>query len=547
MRTKLLTLLLPAVLTVSCGQSDNGLSKEEPYFRIESGQTVWSVSEKGGTQDYVVKSNRQWDIIRKSGETWAEAKPGSGGNDGSFRIEVEENRTGKNRSMRFSFMLNGEELSESVTVSQEGKELIYDEPDNQDITVIRAGIPAYSETNLTYRRNGSSILQAELKEPVVVAVAERPEGWGYFQFPNIDRSGNVLVASWSMAPDSESSYGKGASGFRLSEDNGKTWHVSETRPLAGGLMLPDGGRIIVATPAALDVKTLQLPAPLATVKEAYGRTFSFYRMNDLPDELQGVYIAYYDPAGKSSRIHATLDDRNVVRYASGELFPIVWWGDMKLLPDNSIVIGIYPAFYENDEGGVNPSGVAFYRSTDQGMTWKILGKIPYTPDLATDPNGNKRLAFGYTEPAFEILQDGTYLCVMRTTDGYGHGPMYISWSTDQGTAWSKAVTFAPSGVLPRLLQLENGVLALVSGRQGVQVRFSVDGKGEKWTDPFEMLPFASATWASVEDMVSCGYPGIMATGPDSFLLIYSDFKYLNQDNEVRKAIKIREVKVTPAK
>ncbi|MGV8090507.1 MAG: BACON domain-containing protein [Mangrovibacterium sp.] len=537
---KLLTLLLPAVLTVSCSQSGNGLSKEESYFRIESGQTVWSVSEKGATQNYVVKSNGQWDIIRKSGETWAEAKPGSGGNDGSFRIKVEENRTGKNRSMRFSFLLNGEELSESVAVSQEGKELIYDERDNQDITVIRAGIPAYSETNLTYRRNGSSILQAELKEPVVVAVAERPEGWGYFQFPNINRSSNVLVASWAMAPDSESSYGKGSGGFKLSEDNGKTWYVSETRPLVGGLMLPGGSRISVNTPVALDVKTLQLPAPLATVKEAYGRTFSFYRMNDLPYELQGVYINYYDPAGKYSRIHSTLDDQNVVRYASGELFPIVWWGDMKLLPDNSIVIGIYPAFYENEYGGVNASGVSFYRSSNNGMTWKIKGKIPYTPDLATDPNGNRRLAFGYTEPAFEILQDGTYLCVLRTTDGYGNSPMYISRSTDQGTTWSNPVTFTPSGVLPRLLQLDNGVLVLASGRPGVQLRFSTDGKGEKWTDPFEMLPFEDQS-----DQVSCGYPSLLVAGPDSFLLIYSDFKYLNQNNEVRKAIKIREVKVTP--
>jgi hypothetical protein len=231
-----------------------------------------------------------------------------------------------------------------------------------------------------------------------------------------------------------------------------------------------------------------------------------------------------------------------VRYASGNLFPIVWWGDMKLLTDNSIVTGIYPAFYENESGGVSASGVSFYRSTDYGQSWKILSKIPYIPDLSTDPNGNKRLAFGWTEPAFEILKDGTYLCVMRTTDGMGNSPMYISRSTDQGATWSKPVTFTPSGVLPKLLQLDNGVVVLASGRPGVQLRFSLDGKGEKWTDPFEMLPYTGS-----KEEVSCGYPRLLATGPDSFLIIYSDFKFINENNEVRKAIKIREIKITPTK
>ncbi len=533
-------------MLATCSSDGDDSSANEHYFKIESGEKAWSVNGQSATQNYTVKSNGQWDIIRKSIETWAEAKPTSGENNGSFSIKVGENKTGKNRSMQFAFMLNGEEVPgpEWITVSQEGKEVIYDEMANQDLTVIKAGIPAYGSTQLTYRRNGSSVFSVEMETPVVVGVADKPEGWGYFQFPNIRKSdvGNVLVASWSMSADSESSYGKGGSGFRLSDDNGRTWYPATSAPSGGELKLPNGGRISVNTPVALDVKSLQLPEPIATAKEAYGRSFVFYRMNELPDVLRGVYINYYDPAGKYTRIHATLDDRNVVRYASGDLFPIVWWGNMKLLPDNSVVICIYPAFYENESGGVSASGVAFYRSTDYGMTWKIVGNIPYQPDLVTDPNGNKRLAFGYTEPYFEILKDGTYLCVMRTTDGYGNSPMYISRSTDQGATWSKPTPFTPSGVLPKLIQLDNGVLVLASGRPGVQLRFSLDGKGGEWTDPFEMLAFESEN-----DEVSCGYPSVLATGPDSFLLIYSDFKYLNQKNEIRKAIKIRQVKVTPAK
>lgn len=47
--------------------------------------------------------------------------------------------------------------------------------------------------------------------------------------------------------------------------------------------------------------------------------------------------------------------------------------------------------------------------------------------------------------------------------------------------------------------------------------------------------------------MSCGYPNLLATGPDKFLLIYSDFKHFNKDGEVRKAIKVREVIVATSK
>ena len=90
--------------------------------------------------------------------------------------------------------------------------------------------------------------------------------------------------------------------------------------------------------------------------------------------------------------------------------------------------------------------------------------------------------------------------------------MYLSHSDDMGVTWTKPVTFTRSGVLPKLLQLENGVIVLASGRPGMQLRFALDGRGEIWTDPFEMLPFEG----SKED-VSCGYPQIIPSGPDHFL------------------------------
>ena len=99
---------------------------------------------------------------------------------------------------------------------------------------------------------------------------------------------------------------------------------------------------------------------------------------------------------------------------------------------------------------------------------------------------------------------------------------------------------ARSGVLPRLLRLTNGIVALSSGRPGVQLRFCADGFGKTWTQAIELIPYTDEN-----DAVSCGYTSLLAMGPDRFLIVYSDFKYKNAAGEIRKAIKVREVIVRP--
>jgi len=407
-------------------------------------------------------------------------------------------------------------------------------------SAVKPGIPAYEATTINYKRDGKSLLTVRLEGPAIVGVATKPEKWGFFQFPSIYRSkDNIVVAKWNMSEDAVESYGKGGhGGFAVSRDGGKSWSPSENPSIGGGLLLPGGDRIKISTPKAIATGELKLPIPVVANKGGIG----LYKLSELPEILQGVYLNRLAKGGTSwVTEHNVLDDPQAMRYTISGLFPLVWWGDMHIASDGSIIAGIYPGFYLNPQGGVDPSGVLFYRSMDEGHTWKIQGRIPYEPDLKTDPNGDKRLAFGFTEPAFEILSDGTFLCVMRSTDNFvSNSPMYFSRSTDLGVTWSKPETFTRAGVLPRLLQLDNGVIVLASGRPGVQLRFCTDGKGQRWTDPFEMLPFKNEKEAAV----SCGYTGLLATGPDSFLLIYSDFKYHNKDNEIRKAIKVREVKVS---
>ena len=407
--------------------------------------------------------------------------------------------------------------------------------------ILKHGIPVYAKAFVDYKRNNKSVLKVKLDEPVIVTVAEKPEKWGHFQFPAIGRSSdNRLVASWSISDDAVASYGKD-SGFKISSDGGKSWNDTGSKPISGGVVLSGGDRIAIHTPPALKEEEVHLPQPVRSENESYGGRFKYFRINELPGELQGAYINRVKQGeSKWTTEHAALIDSQVVRYSVSGLLPVVCWGDLRLARDNSVVVGTYPAFYENKRGSVSPSGVSFYRSTNNGHSWEIQGRVPYQPDVLIDKNSKKRSVMGFTEPGFEILANGTYLCVLRTTDGYGNSPMYMTRSADEGNTWSRPEPFTAAGVLPRLLQLQNGVIVLASGRPGVQLRFSVDGKGEKWTDPFEMLPFESE-----KDQVSCGYTELLATGPDRFLLIYSDFKYIDQNNEIRKAIKVREIRVTP--
>ena len=402
---------------------------------------------------------------------------------------------------------------------------------------IKLGIPAYGRVTVNRKCKGGYMLRIKLEEPVTLGIAAKPEKWGYFQFPSIDKkTSNTIIAKWRMNADAIEAYGSHKFEAVSSMDLGKTWNPAQPET-AGGTLLANGDRIEILTPKPVKTTDIKLPEPIGAGLDTYAiLPYTFYRLHELPENCQGILINRLkkgETEWKSER--AALNDPQAARYSFKGLFPIVWWGDMHVLPDGSIIAGVYPGFYVADDGKADPkSGVFFYHSTDGGCSWNIQGRIRYIPDLSADPKGIQRM--GFTEPAFEILSDGTFLCIMRTTDGQGIGPMYASRSANSGHTWTKPEVITPSGVLPRLLRLENDVVVLASGRPGVQVRFSTNGNS--WTDPFEMLPYVNE-----DDQVSCGYTGLLPIGKNRFLIIYSDFRYKNEENEFRKAIKVREIEV----
>ena len=411
---------------------------------------------------------------------------------------------------------------------------------------LHEGYVSQKEETILVKQGRKTIAKVHLAAPVMVAQAEQEERWGYFQFPFIGKtSDGTLVASWTMKEDSHKSYGKKSDrggNIRVSKDKGLSW----TEPDKGdfvpnlryGVVLDNGDYLGIRTPVSKDLNIYEwFPKPISTVDN-----YSFYYMDSIPEDLQGIYFTYRNhQTGNEKIIHAKLNDPGALRYSIDDLMPVVWWGNIIQLEDGALIAGTYPNYYLDSEGEVCPSSVSFFNSVDGGYTWNILGKIPYPNDVTKAKERRSILTKGFTEPAFTIIDDGTFLCVMRTG---ATSPMYISFSKDQGQTWSIAKPFTSNGVRPTLLKLNNGVLVLASGRPGVQLRFSFDGKGENWTNPIDMLPYIEDYKKTKDNgAATCGYASLLKVDDNSLYMVYSDFKAKNELEEERKAILFRKITI----
>ncbi len=407
-----------------------------------------------------------------------------------------------------------------------------------DSLVIREGILSQHATIINYERDGSVVAKIELSEPVMVAKATRKEEWGYFQFPSIGRaSDGTLVVTWQMADDSHTAYGKAsnrASVPMMSKDGGKTWGPQDEDyfVLSGNyhVNMRNGNSLQVYTPTSKIINEFDyFPEPVGKDLE-----YTYYLLDSLPKSLRNIYFNIFDKTGKSTFLESELHDKGALRFAIDGSMPVLWWGNIKQLADNSLVAGIYPNFYIDDNSQVTEA-VSFYSSDDEGKSWYRVGLIPFVSDEIT----KKYNVHSFDEPAFEVLEDSTFICIMRTSS---ESPMYRSFSRDYGNSWSKPAPFTPNGVRPWLMKLKNGVLVLTSGRPGVQIRFSLDGKGYHWTTPIEMIPFMhnDGTYALSN---TCGYAAILEDGENSFFIVYSDFTTRNFLGQHRKSIWVRHISV----
>lgn len=375
-----------------------------------------------------------------------------------------------------------------------------------------------------------SCIAADLRVELSAArlVSEAPEGerrWGRWQFPTLEAGpGGRLLLFIHVEQDAAASYGKKRLVY-VSSDRGRSWREDPSgaanRPY--GLALPNGEWLRTDTVAATPASSVTLPPKLAE-RVSYQTPFQLYRLMEMPPSLRQIFFQRFRQGAWQSE-QQELRDEEALRYSTGGLVPQIWWGDMKRRPDGSIVALTYP-YYHASQLPVPFTSAASYRSDDNGRSWTKVGHILY--------NEADRRRDGFTEPALEILPDGSLLAVLRTTDGHGLGPLYRSRSDDGGKIWSAPEAFTDTGVLPRLLQLKNGILVLSSGRPGVDLRFSSDG-GRSWTEPRRLVPVLDPSRPQAD---SCGYTSLLPLGKDRFLITYSWFT----PPSGRKSIYVREVR-----
>lgn len=424
--------------------------------------------------------------------------------------------------------------------AQRVKQITYKEkPRGTDSLEICEGILSQRAMRIKYKRNRKNIATITLSEPIMVAMADQEEGWGFFQFPYISEAPNgTLRIEWSMNEDSYVSYGKGpAKPYTpmISKDRGKTWIPQDkgyfTFNKGYSALLRDGSRISIITSPVTDVRQYS-SFPKAV---AIGTWKTFYLHEDLPDELKGVYLNHWDARFKYEKIHSKIVDPGVLRHSINNFMPISWWGELKELSDGSLLAGVYPTNYIEENGQISSSSVSFYKSNDKGNTWIRTGRIPVLNDGIMNVVGDSR----FEEPTFEILRDSTLICVLRSGS---YSPLYKTFSKDKGCTWSSPVPFTPNGVKPNLLLLKNGVLVLASGRPGIQLRFCFKGDGVQWSQPVDMIPIKKSN-RDVNKDVSCGYVTLLEADEKSFYMVYSDFTTLNENKETRKSIWFRKITI----
>ncbi len=384
-----------------------------------------------------------------------------------------------------------------------------------------------------------------LDDPVTVALAPPDiRHWGPYQFPGLARlpDGRIRV-SFHVEDDSATAYGMPPA-CAISADEGRTWTMLPREEAGSGtamswqsapLILSNGDRISVRQLRSRPVIDLHLPERPIAIFPSYGVTHAFYRVEDLPADCSAGWQLYRQKAGSTVAEPEQVIVRipGEVRCVTEGMLTFPWFQEMFLAPDGAVWAVNYAHRIAN--GRLQDKICAkILRSTDNGHTFDLWSEIPYMPDPAADAKADER--DGFTEPAVCFMPDDSAMCLLRTTDGNGVGPMYVSRSTDNGRTWTKPEVFDDLGVWPQMLTLKNGVTLAAYGRPGLYVRATSDPAGRCWEKRMTVL----APGALGSD--TCSYSALLPLTDDTALIAYSDFNVPGPDGTPRKAIRVRTVK-----
>lgn len=387
-------------------------------------------------------------------------------------------------------------------------------------------------------------MKIKLYDPTIISQAPPDlRNWGPWQFPAIQRlPDNRLAVGYHVEADSATAYGKPA-GMSVSTDEGQTWHPasSDDIPISANAIiftLPNGDLLRQVPLRSVAPETVQDKLP-----PSIGKTFGGYRneiiafdATEMPADLAGYRFARL-PAGSNTwqEENATVNIPGAIRSIYMGVLTFPWMHRIAQAPNGNLWGIIYIKRYLNKKISQYYEAV-FLHSTDNGHTWNCRSTIPYQPTPSADPHAQDR--DGFTEPNLAFLPDGTLLCLLRTTDANGVGPLYIAHSTDDGLTWSTPTPFDDCGVWPALLTLNNGVTLSAYGRPGLYLRATNDPSGKTWNTRSAVIePLAHQT-------DTCSYSDLLTISNHEALLAYSNFNCPNESGDPCKTILVRKITVS---
>ena len=424
-------------------------------------------------------------------------------------------------------------------------------------------------------------------KPVVIACGPPGENrWGFYQFPDMWRApGGEIYLAMNIGADCEIGEHQ-PSWFFVSRDDGKTWtripyaQVDQS-PLP--VTLSDGSQVAFGETCYIyhahsygqyqhpwqwwQCKELGLEPCSGLVWDAYDNyQWLVYRFDDSPKQARETQMRWRK--SKNDPWQKTTCSFNAPGLLLGGLGRANWWDDngkpiykdvprrifrawprdVIALPDDTLLWVYCSVHPDSLHRKYMYWKVDLFASTDRGRTWTRRGVIADDTDQTTD-------GYSGAEHSLQIMPNGDLYCVMRTEMGdHKDSTQYLaaSRSTDNGFTWSKPQEIAPFSVTPIMMTLANGTVALVYGRPGVYVRTSADS-GKSWSEALPVVGQGEAEllkdrWWKVRydhistNKISCGNLGAVVTGPERFLLAYSDFHHTNEQGQQCKAVLVREFK-----
>ena len=413
----------------------------------------------------------------------------------------------------------------------------------------------------------------EIGPPQIVAAKDECPDEGNCLGPGLVRFGKTIYLNWSFGWDAEATFLPDKPNGRVSHDGGLTWE-KQTRLMPLGVKYQAGEREITCW----FYDAFEIPGKPGVYKiptwhsSDLGQTWSGHTWTTI--EYPGTKgLDSFDPPEEYRK-----KDGNYLRGAMlttppDYLKPFIQEVS-RLRP--SVHPGIYPQArdvdgtlyslaygrYLKDTSGIRDwdreywQRLNWYRyavlmqvSRDNGRTWTFAG-VPvdgsdYEPRVEVPPDGREdiedsfvintdnqikvgykgRVDFwpgdGFSEPSMVIFPDGEMLCALRT----GHAkPLYCVRSYDRGRTWTRAEFLSPRyiqpirGILPQLVLLKNGILALCTGRPDCTVHFSRD-RGHTWFLSETLFATTGISWDGVYSTSWCN-SSMIAVDDNTLLYVH---------------------------